>query len=443
MIGRTYLGRYEATRLLGEGGMGRVYLARQVDLPDRQLVIKVMHEQIVADIRFRERFRQEVDNMGKFQHPYAVTLHDFSFDDPQGPCIVMEYVRGVNLDTLLHRNGRFSPARVGRLLGQMCEVLEAAHARGIIHRDMKPANIMVVDPDTPRERIKVMDFGLAKIIDSPGVAKIVDHNFDFAVGTPAYICPEQLRDGTMDHRGDIYSVGVMLFELLTGRLPFLGATQEEMLYANALEKPPTFAEAGAGDWAPQAVETVVQRCLAKDPNERPQSAQDLASEYEAALASASSRVSTPPRRTNGDLSPDKAFQPTYIAPPDDPNAILFTLEAWMPTSVALVKLRGYVQDSRGEVLESIPGKVRVRLPAGQNAVASKGRLSWLGLGRKPGPIIVELHLQQTEGRHSHLHIDARFRPGDSTPATDAGWRARCVAHYINLRGYLIGKSEFC
>src|SRR4051812_1626021 len=180
MIGRTFLGRYEATRLLGEGGMGRVFLARQRDLPDRQIVVKVMHDHIAADVKFRERFQREIQLMGKFQHPYAVTLYDFSLDDPLGPCIIMEYVRGVNLDTLLERNGRFTPARVGRLLGQLCEALQAAHDLGIVHRDLKPANLMIVDADTPREKVKVMDFGLAGDV-SAALKNVTESQFDFAV----------------------------------------------------------------------------------------------------------------------------------------------------------------------------------------------------------------------------------------------------------------------
>src|SRR4051795_11112928 len=126
MVGRTFLGRYEAIRLLGEGGMGRVYLARQLDL-GRQVVVKVMHDHIPADAKFRERFARETLLMARFQHPYAVTLYDASLNDPQGPCIVMEYIRGITLDTLLQRNGRLHPFRVGRLLYQLCEVLQAAH----------------------------------------------------------------------------------------------------------------------------------------------------------------------------------------------------------------------------------------------------------------------------------------------------------------------------
>src|SRR6202008_3841022 len=134
-------GRYETIRLLGEGGMGRVYLARQLDL-GRHVVVKVMHDHIAKDPLFRERFQRETLLMARFQHHYAVTLYDASLNDPQGPCIVMEYIRGVTLDTLLQRNGRLTPARVGRLLNQLCEALQSAQNEGIVHRDLKPANLM-------------------------------------------------------------------------------------------------------------------------------------------------------------------------------------------------------------------------------------------------------------------------------------------------------------
>src|SRR6476659_5717734 len=243
MIGRTFLGRYETTRLLGEGGMGRVFLARQIDL-DRQVVVKVMPDHIAADPKFRERFQRETLLMAKFHHPGAVTLYDASLNDPLGPCIVMEYVKGVNLEGMLARNGRMSAPRVGRIIGVLCEVLQAALDEVIIHRDLKPANLMVVEPDTPRERIKVMDFGLAKLIESEAVRKVTDTNVDFAVGTPGYICPEQVRGEEMDHRGDLYSVGVMMYELLTGRLPFTGPNSMDILLAHATEYPPTFTELG-------------------------------------------------------------------------------------------------------------------------------------------------------------------------------------------------------
>jgi serine/threonine-protein kinase len=189
MIGRIFLGRYEAVRLLGEGGMGKVYLARQLDL-GRQVVIKVMHDHVATEPKFRERFQRETLLMARFAHPYAVTLHDASLTD--GPCIVMEYIRGINLETLLQKNTRLTPARLGRLIGQLCEVLQAAHDQALIHRDLKPANLMVVDHDSPREKIKVMDFGLAKLVDQEADTAYRSSSAEFAVGTPGYICPEQV-----------------------------------------------------------------------------------------------------------------------------------------------------------------------------------------------------------------------------------------------------------
>ena len=229
MVGRTFLGRYEAIRLLGEGGMGRVYLARQIDL-GRYVVVKVMHDHVATEPKFRDRFQRETLLMARFQHPYVVTLFDASLNDPQGPCIIMEYIRGVTVDTLLHRNGRLNPARIARLLNQLCEALQAAHTEGIIHRDLKPANLMVVDPDTPYEKIKIMDFGLAKLVENTAglsrIGKVTDTGTDFAVGTPGYISPEQVRGEPITVAADVYALGLLLYKALKGRLvrerPYVG-----------------------------------------------------------------------------------------------------------------------------------------------------------------------------------------------------------------------------
>src|SRR5439155_371443 len=145
--------------------------------------VNVMHDHLAADPKFCDRFKRETLLMAKFHHPYAVTLFDASLNDPQGPCIVMEYIKGIPLEDLLQANkGRMNPARVGRMLGQICEVLQAAHHQGIIHRDLKPANLMVVDADTPYEKTKVMDFGLAKLVDPPDFNRRSVTGMDFAGG---------------------------------------------------------------------------------------------------------------------------------------------------------------------------------------------------------------------------------------------------------------------
>ncbi|MBM4067923.1 MAG: serine/threonine protein kinase [Planctomycetes bacterium] len=447
MLGRIFLGRYEAVRLLGEGGMGRVYLAKQLAL-GRQVAVKVMHDHIAADPKFRERFQRETLLMARFQHPYVVALYDASVNDPQGPCIVMEYIRGITLDTLLKRNGRLSPARAGRLLGQLCEALQAAHGQNIVHRDLKPANLMVVDGDTPYEKLKVMDFGLAKLlVQNPfKLKKASDTGADFAVGTPGYISPEQVRGDEQDHRSDLYSVGVILFELLCGRLPFTGDQTMDVMLAHATESPPSFESIGASAWVAPPIERVVQRCLAKNPTERPASARDLAEQYNAALLMELEQADGQPAHVvvneppaSAPSAPKPASAPVRQV---DPYEVVHEMEAWMPEAIASYKLRGFVQDVGGEVVESLPGLIRVRL-GGKGSVyhLSPGPFSWLGLGKQVGLVNMDLHLERSTAQlQNRLRITVKMRPPDKSLATNPTWRARASRIFCDLRAYLVGDS---
>jgi serine/threonine protein kinase len=464
MLGRTFMGRYETVRLLGEGGMGRVYLARQLDL-GRQVVVKVMHDHIAADPKFRERFTRETLLMARFQHPYAVTLYDASLNDPEGPCIVMEYIRGASLDEVLQKNGRLTPARVGRLLYQLCEVLQAAHTLGIIHRDLKPSNLMIVDADTPYELLKVMDFGLAKMLTPDQFAKITQTNTEFAVGTPGYMCPEQARgDDAMDGRGDLYSVGVILYELLAGRLPFAGRSTMDLLLAHVTEEPPPLCASDLN--VASGIEEVVRRCLAKNADDRPRSARELAEMYEAALTNAvpfpvpdpvpESRTGSGTGKGTGKAEqpgrPDRTVPvPIPLAPPladgsegvpRDPFAVVHILEAWMPERIAEYKLRGFIHDVGGDVVESIPGCIRVRFGGrGSTYTTPRQGLSWLGIGRRANIIDMELRMEHAEpGRGSQLRITVVFRsPGTDLNASMA-WRNVCTQIFCDLRGYLMGQT---
>src|SRR5262249_9025804 len=226
---------------------------------------------------------------------------------------------------------------------------------GIIHRDLKPANLMIVDPGTSFELLKVMDFGLAKLLlpdprNPPAVT-----NTEFAVGTPGYMCPEQARGEEMDGRGDLYSVAVILYEWLTGRQPFAGKSTMDVLLAHAPEEPPSFARIGAAGVVAPAIEKVVRSCLAKQRDERPPTARDLAERFEAALLPPAEAVwaqfMRPAGRVNGrsgrlpatsaasapsqpGLPPTpSAAPPTVPVPavaPPDPSTVVQHLEAWMP-----------------------------------------------------------------------------------------------------------------
>jgi serine/threonine-protein kinase len=366
----------------------------------------------------------------------------------------MEYIRGVTLDTLLHRNTRLNPARVARLLAQLCEALQAAHAEGIVHRDLKPANLMVVDPDTPYEKIKVMDFGLAKLLDAPArpVSKANDTGADFAVGTPGYISPEQVRGDPMDHRSDLYSVGIILFELLTGQLPFTAGETMDVLLMHATANPPTFEEIGAAEFVSTAIEEVVRACLAKQPEQRPVNARALSEMYEAALAVDENRTQMPQPvyALHREDRPDQADTPGNLAGPteqgplpeySDPNVVVHHLEAWMPETIASYKLRGFVGDVGGELIESVPGLIRVRL-GGRNGPygVGLGPLSWLGLGRKSGVVDVELRLERNNpAQQSLLNITVLMRsPVHGAPNT--AWRNRCNQIFCDLRAYLMGQG---
>lgn len=477
MLGRIFMGRYETIRLLGEGGMGRVYLARQLDL-GRQVVVKVMHDHIAADAKFCERFARETLLMARFQHPYAVTLYDASLNDPQGPCIVMEYIRGITLDQLLLTNGRLSPARVGRLLYQLCEVLQAAHALGIIHRDLKPSNLMIVDPDTPYEMLKVMDFGLAKTLTPDQFAKITQTHTEFAVGTPGYMCPEQARGDEMDGRGDLYSVGVILYEMLAGRLPFAGRSTMDLLLAHVTEEPPRFSFVAADLEVSPAIENVVQQCLAKSPDDRPRSARTLSEQYEFALMREATgapplstteepsahpenvlEAQTPSRTRESDdasaqrLGRDERTQAVPVAPatpvaaslgtePHDPFAVVHHLQAWMPERIAEYKLRGFIHDVGGEMIESVPGRIRVRF-GGRGSVYTAPRqgLSWLGINRRSNAIDMELHLEHADStRGSQLRITVLFRSPGTDLNANIAWRSVCTQIFCDLRGYLMGQT---
>ncbi len=450
MSHRIFLDRYEVLRPLGEGGMGRVYLARQLDY-DRAVVIKVMHEHLAREPRFLATFRREMQFMQRFQHPNVVALLEAAVDGPDGPCIVMEYVNGIALHELLRRHGRLDAERVGRLLAPMCGALQAAHAHGIIHRDLKADNVMVVNADTPQETIKIMDFGLSKLADMPHIdlAKFVRPDSVIARGTPDYMCPEQVRGDEMDARGDLYSVGVMLFELLTGRLPFVRPTVMQVLRAQVEDDPPPFAAMGGADAVPPHVEQVVRHCLAKYPNERPQTARELLQRYTRALG----EKAPPVEERAAQVGETAEEQVVFPAEPEleplklDPNTVVQHLEAWMPERIALIKLRGFAHDVGGEVVDSVPGMIRFRLggPRCPYPIPVLGWKAKLGFVPGAGQINLQLLLAKRNPAQQQLQVTVLLSPAVTGPpstqvASHPDWPVCCEQIYRDLRSYLMGKS---
>ncbi len=345
MVGRVFLGKYKILRLLDEGGMSRVYLARQTN-PDREVVVKVLKETHLKQPKACEHFRREIHITSRFQHPFAVGFYDGASETRQGPVLVLEYLRGVDLNLLLHQEKRFTTERTGRLLCQLCNVLQAAHQAGIVHRDLKPGNLMIQRPGESLEQLKLMDFGVAQMSSLLYISpdEVFDCTLPPAAGTPEYIAPEQVRGNEIDHRADLYAVGVLLFEMLTGQRPFVGATVNELLTAHANQAPPTFAELGLANLAPPALEQLLRDCLAKHPEQRPASASELLHRYESAVGKSFPLPTGVSAIQVDETTTEESTTPAKTA--DEHQAVEHRMEVSMPESMGAAEVKGLYSQPR-------------------------------------------------------------------------------------------------
>ena len=267
------IGRYQIVRILGSGAMGMIYQAVDPEI-DRVVAIKLIRADLLdgADRPdFIARFRREAQAAGRCTHPNIVAVHDFSIHDGN-PFMVMEFIDGANLVQAGPASRRFSPADAVLLMLQVLAALQAAHTLGVVHRDIKPANIML----TGANLVKVTDFGISRIDTS--VLTLVES----VVGTPSYMSPEQCRGEAVDARSDIFSAGIVLFEMLAGQKPFTGRNAAEVFSKLLLEPAPDLGGIVAD--LPTAICQVVARCLAKAPADRFASAADMAAALQAAIA---------------------------------------------------------------------------------------------------------------------------------------------------------------
>jgi serine/threonine protein kinase len=267
------IGSYRILKELGRGGMGAVYLGEHT-LLGRRAAIKVLLPALSADEVVVKRFFNEARAVTRIADPGIVQVFDFGYDAEGRAYIVMELLDGEAMDKRLARVGTFGLLEVLRLMRLICTSLGAAHAKGIVHRDLKPENIFIVgDPAVPGgERAKILDFGIAKLSgDDPGAATT---RTDVLVGTPLYMSPEQCRGGgAVDHRSDIYTIGCVMFAMLTGKPPFVGAGAGELISAHMREPPPLASERVPG--LPESVDLLLERCLRKAPGERFQTMAEL------------------------------------------------------------------------------------------------------------------------------------------------------------------------
>lgn len=269
--------RYELSSIVGTGGMSVVYAATD-NLLGREIAIKMLREDLAQDANFRQRFRKEAQNAGRLNHQAIVSVYDTGetlIDGVSTPYIVMELVKGRNLREIVRDGGPLSPDEAATTLIPVCEALQVSHDAGIIHRDIKPANIMITNTGV----VKIMDFGIARALDDATSAMT---QTSAVIGTAQYLSPEQARGKPVDGRSDIYSLGCVMYEMLTGRPPFEGDTPFSVAYQHVQEdpKPPSEFIPDLSPTAAVNVDAVVLTAMAKHPGDRYQSAVEMASDLQ-------------------------------------------------------------------------------------------------------------------------------------------------------------------
>jgi serine/threonine protein kinase len=275
VIGTVVGGRYYVRKLLGEGGMGRVYEAEHIDI-GRRVALKILHPAYSQTPDLVERLRREARSASKISHPNVIDVTD-SGTTPDGAFFfVMEFLQGIELGELIHREGRLDVRRTLSIGAQICRALQAAHEVNVIHRDLKPENVLVLNRDGKPDFIKVLDFGIAKsnedLNESQGGRRLTHPGM--TMGTPEYMAPEQAAGKPAEPRTDVYAAGGLLYEMLTGNPPFEGDNFMEILHKKANSMP---APIGRDD-VPAQLEMLIFKAMAKDPAQRPASMEELGRE---------------------------------------------------------------------------------------------------------------------------------------------------------------------
>ncbi len=278
LIGKTIDKKYLIQSVLGEGGMAVVYRAHHVQM-ERTVVIKVMQGWLLSNRNSVERFERECKLTAKLNHPNIVSVYDVGLINGKEPYLVMEYIKGESLADKIHNSGALPYATTANIIIQICRGLQEAHTSGIIHRDLKPDNVLLQHKSDRPDWVKIVDFGISNFVH--GSKKLTKTGR--MVGTPEYIAPEQLKDRPIDMRTDLYGIGIMMFEMLTGRVPFDGESAESILMKHLLEDAPTMAEVRPELAENNLFQPIVDKLLKKNPDDRYQTATELRLDVEHAL----------------------------------------------------------------------------------------------------------------------------------------------------------------
>ena len=280
LVGQQFLDRYEIRDEIGRGVFGIVYRGWHKQM-DKTIAIKVLYQNVEADETGFKRFHREAQSASQLTHPNIVKIYDFGVSQEGQPFIVMDCVPGLNLADILEAEGKLDYRRAIPIFLQTCDALNHLHSHGFLHRDIKPDNIILNDTAFQKDFLTLIDFGIAKKIKEPKNLKLTAEGT--VVGTPAYMSPEQVMGRELDNRSDIYSFGVLMFYVLSGKLPIKGGNPVETMTKHVQEDPPTIAEVCPEVKIPHALDIVLKTALKKDPGLRQNSMKDVALQLKAIL----------------------------------------------------------------------------------------------------------------------------------------------------------------
>ena len=327
-VGRDLANQFRILEKIGSGGMGAVYKAEQPDMR-RFVAVKILHPRYLSRADLVSRFRREARAMSHLSHPNTAKVFLYGQLEDGACYFVMEYLAGRNLAQTVRAEGPMAPERAIPIMVQVCSALQEAHTQGIVHRDLKPENIFLTNQGGIVDYPKVLDFGLAKVTERemrPGSLILTQEGMVF--GTPEFMSPEQARGEKLDGRSDIYSLGIILYELLTGKLPFDAAQPMEYIQRHIKEVPIPIHVRAPSRTFPPGLWDVINKTLAKRPNDRFQSASEFGQALQAILTPSQPPLSQPPPAQNPQFTPPGPYSPqaqngsqsAMNAPRANPNA---------------------------------------------------------------------------------------------------------------------------
>lgn len=328
-------GKYRIDALLGQGGMGSVYRATHLEL-DRIIALKIVLPDFVANTETLERFRQEARASARLNHPNVISVYDFGILPTGQAYLAMELLSGHSLREEIERKITLPPERIIEVLGPVCHAVNAAHTAGVIHRDLKPDNIIIETTDRGEELIKVVDFGIAKLKERSGITAAPTNLTEpgLVMGTPHYMSPEQCRGEELDACSDIYSLGITMYEMLVGHVPFDAPTPSAVIIQHAIDPPPPLRRLRPD--IPEEIERVILRALAKGREYRQQSTVQLLEEFEAAVREARETAASLKLGKIGSSATIPAFSEESVSPSG--NDVLELTHLPLPETVSLTEV---------------------------------------------------------------------------------------------------------